>query len=217
MRPHHRMAVCLVVLLTIVGLAVLAAHASGLTPQIPAQSPHSGPRSDSGSLVVPDTTQPGSEASVPPDEWPELAAQQEADRQNAIAALSAAQAQALADQLQAAINRSLAAVPATQPASAPVANQSQACADLYPIVLQVFGADLVDHAMNVARKESGCTDVAYNPSGASGIFQIMMPMHAQLVSDVCGGGSVFDPYCNTLVAKTMYDGSGWGPWAASGG
>lgn len=67
-------------------------------------------------------------------------------------------------------------------------------------------------AVDVAIRESRCQPEARNPSGASGVFQLMMPLHARLVYDVCGHGDVFDPACNIAAARALYDGSGRAPW-----
>lgn len=65
----------------------------------------------------------------------------------------------------------------------------------------------------IIRAESGGNPRARNPSGASGLTQIMLPLHRGLVSRY--GGDVFDPMTNLRVAKHLYDESGLAPWAAS--
>lgn len=67
-------------------------------------------------------------------------------------------------------------------------------------------------AVDTAIRESRCQEGARNPSGASGIFQMMMPLHARLVRDVCGFDGVFDARCNITAARALYDGAGRGPW-----
>lgn len=98
-----------------------------------------------------------------------------------------------------------------------VANPSQACTDAAAVINAVWaGTGQEAHALNVVQKESGCTDTAYNSSGASGLFQLLG--HQDMVVAICGpGGSAFDPVCNAKVALQLYQGSGWSPWAASGG
>lgn len=53
---------------------------------------------------------------------------------------------------------------------------------------------------------------AYNPSGASGWFQMMMPLWAGLMD-----GDPFDPYVNTLAAYRLYVQSGrsWYHWSCA--
>lgn len=70
-------------------------------------------------------------------------------------------------------------------------------------------------AIAVAMRESHCTSGARNPSGASGIFQLMMPLHRQLIVDVCGEPAddlVFDAACNINAARALYAGAGRSPW-----
>lgn len=102
--------------------------------------------------------------------------------------------------------------------SGPV-NPSQACADAAAVINAVWaGTGQEAHALNVVQKESGCTDTAYNPSGASGLFQLLG--HQDLLDQVCPGvpNSAFDPTCNAKAALILSGGgTNWAPWAASGG
>ena len=71
-------------------------------------------------------------------------------------------------------------------------------------------------AVSVAMRESRCQPEARNPSGASGIFQLMMPLHRRLVADTCGEPAdelVFDAACNIAAARALYQGAGRRPWA----
>lgn len=56
--------------------------------------------------------------------------------------------------------------------------------------------------------ESGCNPNAQNPSGASGLLQIM-PMWI----DDCGGGSLFDPWFNLACGLVVYHEQGWTAWS----
>lgn len=71
----------------------------------------------------------------------------------------------------------------------------------------------------IIRAESGGNPRALNASGASGLTQIMMPLHAALVaraaSMVHRPNDVFDPLVNLMTAKLLYQESGLAPWAAS--
>jgi hypothetical protein len=67
-------------------------------------------------------------------------------------------------------------------------------------------------AVDTAIRESRCRPDAYNRSGASGIFQLMMPLHSQLVRDVCGWDGVFDAHCNIRAARVLFNGKGTRPW-----
>jgi TP901 family phage tail tape measure protein len=62
----------------------------------------------------------------------------------------------------------------------------------------------------IALAESGLDPNAHNASGASGLWQIMMPLHAGIVK-----GNVFDPNVNTAAAKVLWNQSGSTPWNPS--
>ena len=65
--------------------------------------------------------------------------------------------------------------------------------------------------IEIARCESHLNPRAYNKSGASGIFQIMMPLHSKLVN-----GNVFDPATNIRAARSLSrNGTSTAPWDAS--
>lgn len=71
-------------------------------------------------------------------------------------------------------------------------------------------------AVSVAMRESRCQPDARNASGASGIFQLMMPLHRRLVVEVCGEPAdelVFSAACNIAAARALYQGAGRAPWA----
>lgn len=59
-------------------------------------------------------------------------------------------------------------------------------------------------------RESHCQPGAHNPSGASGLTQVM-PMWA----DDCGGvpSDLFDPAFNLRCAHHVWEVSGWGAWS----
>jgi hypothetical protein len=69
-------------------------------------------------------------------------------------------------------------------------------------------------AVDVAIRESHCQPEARNPSGASGVFQLMLPLHSRLFGEVCLGGADvwWDADCNIAAARLLYDGSGRRPW-----
>lgn len=62
----------------------------------------------------------------------------------------------------------------------------------------------------IMNAESGCSPTAHNPSGATGLMQIM-PMWA----DDCGGtvSDLYDPTFNINCAKHVYDIQGWPAWS----
>lgn len=76
-------------------------------------------------------------------------------------------------------------------------------------------------ARAIVQRESRGDPSAHNPSGATGLFQVMTPLH-------CGkmGTPRATPACvaylenptnNAKVARALYMAAGWSPWAASGG
>lgn len=63
-------------------------------------------------------------------------------------------------------------------------------------------------ALAVARCESGLNPNAYNPSGASGLFQLLMRFHRWRLH----GASEFDPQANAAAAFSLWLEQGWAPW-----
>lgn len=127
---------------------------------------------------------------------------EEAERLAALARLEAARA---------------AANPASASAGAREATPASGSCG-YADAIRAAWADTGDGewAVSVAWRESRCGAHARNPSGASGLFQLMMPLHRRLVADVCGEPAddlVFDPACNIAAARALYAGSGRAPWA----
>lgn len=82
--------------------------------------------------------------------------------------------------------------------------------DIIEMIHSVFPEDAWDMAETVASRESGGNPLAYNSSGASGIFQIM-PSTAEGI----GGDAdrLFDAAYNIALAAKLYDLQGWAPWA----
>lgn len=80
----------------------------------------------------------------------------------------------------------------------------------------------LDTAIAICLAESNGNPNAKNASGASGLWQIMMPLHEDLVKlsviavNTQLGTSqkldVFDPRVNTHVASRLYESKGWQPW-----
>ena len=79
------------------------------------------------------------------------------------------------------------------------------------IIRTVF-KDNPEEAIKVAECESGLNPKAKNGSStATGLFQIMSSLHG------VNRTNLQDPLINTLMAKKLYDSSGWWPWLASNG
>jgi len=67
---------------------------------------------------------------------------------------------------------------------------------------------------NVAGRESGFDPGARNSSGASGLFQLMLPLHNDLFYAV-GANPGWDwpnPYWNAKAARVLWNSSGISPW-----
>src|SRR4249919_3941193 len=73
-----------------------------------------------------------------------------------------------------------------------------------------FDDDQIAVVHRLMQRESGCDPNAHNPSGASGLMQVM-PMWA----DDCGGlpGDLFDPNFNLRCAHHVYETQGWHAWS----
>jgi hypothetical protein len=77
------------------------------------------------------------------------------------------------------------------------------------IIRSVFGKD-ADVALKVAKCESGMNPKARNKtSTARGLFQVMASIHGVREK------WLYDPLINTLIAKSLFDASGWNPWNSS--
>ena len=68
-------------------------------------------------------------------------------------------------------------------------------------------------AISVAYCESGGDPNKdnYAGSGATGLFQIMLPLHQGMFDAI--GGNPYNPYDNAQVGYALYTGGGWSPWA----
>lgn len=80
----------------------------------------------------------------------------------------------------------------------------------------VFGVDR-DWAESVAWRESNCTAGARNSSGSSGVFQLMVPLHDDLLTAVCPSIAPSQSWaiadCNIRAAYVLYQADSTRPWA----
>jgi hypothetical protein len=68
-------------------------------------------------------------------------------------------------------------------------------------------------AEGIMWRESRHTPTAYNPSGASGCWQMMMPLHANRFRAVgCAPSAWADPLCNSKAALHLFREAGRSPW-----
>lgn len=76
----------------------------------------------------------------------------------------------------------------------------------------VFPDDF-EWAKATAWRESRYQPWARNPSGASGLMQLMLPLHASRFTAVGKSPAEWaDPVANLLAARALYDGAGRAPW-----
>jgi hypothetical protein len=68
-------------------------------------------------------------------------------------------------------------------------------------------------AKRIVYRESRNTPTARNASGASGCFQMMLPLHSRRFTAVgCSPSQWTDPACNTKAAWHLYQETGPSPW-----
>lgn len=99
------------------------------------------------------------------------------------------------------------AAPTTTVASAPTSNPCP-----YTALIHTIFGDAGDWATAIAWRESRCIANVQNSEGASGLMQLMLPLHAQLFIDTCGSVNWADPECNLRTAYALYRSSGTNPW-----
>lgn len=77
------------------------------------------------------------------------------------------------------------------------------------LVAAYFPPEEVDRALRIMACESGGNPNAYNPSGASGLMQVLASW-----ADNFGlvPSQLFDPATNLQVARYLWDDGGWGHW-----
>lgn len=110
-------------------------------------------------------------------------------------------------------SQTAAAAPNPPPAPSPPAVSVPASVEAWrPLVADWFPASEVDKALDVMACESGGDPSAYNPSGASGLMQVMdwwAPEFGYSPADL------FDPVINLEVARSVWDLQGWAAWSCA--
>jgi hypothetical protein len=105
--------------------------------------------------------------------------------------------------------------PSTQPVESLPPSRSYSAAEVEQIIRDVWPDEIEDHALLIARRESGLRPTARNRC-CSGLFQIYYLANQKfLVSiGVTSAGMLLDPVVNANAAYAMYVRSGgWGPWS----
>jgi len=78
-----------------------------------------------------------------------------------------------------------------------------------------FGPEVVQWAISIAWRESNCRPDVVSPTGCYGIFQMALPLHADLFSAVGypdWSTVKWEAEPNIMVAATLYASSGPSPW-----
>lgn len=76
-----------------------------------------------------------------------------------------------------------------------------------------LGPGTVSCMTDVAYRESRWDPSARNASGASGLFQLMLPLHNDLFTALgVPPGAWSDPHWNALAARELWNSSGIAPW-----
>jgi hypothetical protein len=81
-----------------------------------------------------------------------------------------------------------------------------------PLIREIWTAD-TEWALRIAWRESRCVATARNRSGSSGIFQLQLPLHNDmLIAAGCRPEDWSIPSCNIRAAWLLYQGAGRRPW-----
>lgn len=104
-------------------------------------------------------------------------------------------------------------VHSTRATSAPSGHSGMGSGDVeqWRGLVEGYFGEYTDEALRVIACESGGNPSAYNPSGASGLFQVMPNWQRKF------GGDLFDPANNVRIAKILFDdgasrGWRWSHW-----
>lgn len=92
------------------------------------------------------------------------------------------------------------------------------CAGWYDTIVAYFGQDQASRACRVMLCESGGNPRAYNPSGASGLFQVMpgwADEYEQVTRQPYYDGR-FNGDANTMFAAWLLAHGGWSHWVCTG-
>lgn len=82
-------------------------------------------------------------------------------------------------------------------------------------IIRAFFPENPDLWISIAQCESGLNPNAFNSEGASGLFQIMMPLHKDMLAS---GENIFDPVVNARIARSISrNGTSTIAWVSSKG
>ena len=101
--------------------------------------------------------------------------------------------------------------PATSAAAAPTARWNPD--DVKALIIEMWPADSVDRALQIAWRESNYRNDVYNGSCCYGVFQInARSHHGRLAARGLTTAALFDPKINIEIALEIFQEQGWGPW-----
>lgn len=100
------------------------------------------------------------------------------------------------------------------PEGGPTPISGRRCTGPVEALIQATFGPAAPWASSVVVRESGCQPGARNPSGSSGLFQLLLPLHDDLlVAAGCTPDEWADMRCNVTAAFLLYQGAGTRPWA----
>jgi len=85
--------------------------------------------------------------------------------------------------------------------------------DVKALIIQMWPADSVDRALQIAWRESNYRNDVYNGSCCYGVFQINAKSHqGRLRARGLTTSALLDPKVNIEIALEIFQEQGWGPW-----
>lgn len=99
------------------------------------------------------------------------------------------------------------------PQAGPTPISAHRCTGAVEAEIEAVFGQAAPWAASVAWRESRCTPTARNPSGSSGLFQLLLPLHDDLLQAVgCQPSQWMVVACAVRAAYLLYEGSGTRPW-----
>lgn len=104
----------------------------------------------------------------------------------------------------------------TVPKATTAPSQSWSNDAVVELIRQMWPADSLEKALDVARKESGYRAKVYNGSCCYGVFQIHYGAHKRrLAARGLGLEALYDPRVNIEIALEIFNEQGWSPWTTA--
>lgn len=100
-----------------------------------------------------------------------------------------------------------------RPQAGPTPDSAHRCTGTVETEIQAVFGQATPWASSIAWRESRCTPTARNPSGSSGLFQLLLPLHDDLFQAAgCQPSQWMVVACAVRAAYLLYEGSGTRPW-----